>query len=223
MVCRRPNRLQKRILLLGLAALLAAVGGTARGSCGDEFARLQGVVSYSRSQLLEALRREITDAKVSSVTLVESGRHTVLKIGYVQNDDRELMKLISLGVRNDAFGEFQIGDIVGPKAVNWMSRLMEMTPKKSPMKFTGKFSPRELIEAQIEEAELGVVNRVTTSGAPDPLYWGAREIKDFQTSFDKLKVREACHRIYGTIELSQCGPLSFTIIPGTSEYHFEKP
>ncbi|CAN5668987.1 hypothetical protein BH10BDE1_BH10BDE1_16140 [soil metagenome] len=193
---RRSIRLQNRIVLLCLAAWLAVGSTSARAFCGDEFARLQVLVTDPRSQFLETLRREIADANVSSVTLVERAHETVLKIGYVQNDDRDLMKLISL---------------------------IEMTPKKSTMKFTRKFSPKELIEAQIEEAELGVVNRVTTSGAPDPLYWGAREIKDFQTSFDKLKVREACLRIYGTVELSQCGPLSFTILPGTSEYHFEKP
>jgi hypothetical protein len=183
-------------------SLFATAPVTHASDCGPkDFARLAGDTSQEKIRLLASLREKIATSKLSSISVREENGRTILGIGYIQNDDQALLRLMAAGLRNGFFDEVEWGSIVGPKALNWVERMQSLAGAKSTVKFSGKLNPKDLIETQIEEAEMSILNRVTSSGGPEPLYWGPKEVSDFQQAFEKLKVREACQRLYGTSRL----------------------
>lgn len=209
-----------RRVILGFFISLAVGSSAWADSCVDGFARF---ANPTRAKVIADMKSAVASAKMSTIQVKEADGRVILDIGYIQNDDREIVRLLPVGVANGAWDEVACGSVVGPKFTSYLVRIMASAKSGASVKFTGKISPKALIETQIEERAERITNQFTSSGSREPFYWGLQEVRDFRTSFDQLRITEACRVHYGTDRLDQCGPLLFEITPGIDKFVFRKP
>ncbi len=218
-----PTRMKMKALrsiFIGLGAIIA-FSSSARGDlCAVDFAKFANPL---RARIIADMKSAAESAKMSTIKVKEQEGRVILDIGYIQNDDREIVRLLPAGVHAEAWDEVACGSIVGPKFTTYLARMVSSVKSGSKVKFTGKLSPKELIEAQVEERAEGFTNPFTASGGREPLFWGPSDVANFRNSFEQLRVDQACRTLYGTSRIDQCGTLVFEITPGTGEFNFRKP
>ena len=209
-------------VLIAISAVAVSLVGS-RGiadTCADGFSSF---VFAARAKIVADMKSAAASAKMSTVKVRENEGRVVVDIGYIQNDDREIVRLLPVGVAEDAWDEVACGSIVGPKFTSYLARIASAAKSGSKVKFTGKLNPKDLFESQAEELEMGIRTPRTSSGSREPFYWGREEIREFRSSFEQLRVVEACRMHYGSERLETCGPLVFEITPGTDQFIFRKP
>ena len=206
-VNRRFKRLPQNCWMFLFSGLLTIWSSSAWPSpCAEEFGKIsparsespiQRMYTHIHSQWDQTLRHE--------VVLRADGAH--IAIGSLTLEDPVFITLFAKAVRSGEVATIDGGRVIGPKALNFILHITAMAPPGRKMKFTGSVSPMAL--HQTKDSQIAAMKKTTVS---DPAsIWTAAEIEKFENSLRKMKIEDACLKLWKTRDLRQCRNMKFEL------------
>lgn len=175
-------------------------------SCAEDFAKLSRPTTLKYSEKMYAHIHSQWDETVRHEVVIRvDGAH--VGIGSLTIEDPTFILLLAKAVRSGEVAIIEGGRVIGPKALNFITHITSMAPPGRNMKFTGSVSPMALHQAkesQIAASKAGV--------SSDPASrWTEADVEKFEASVFKMKILEACQRLWKTSDLRQCRNMKFEL------------
>jgi hypothetical protein len=176
----------------------ASEGAKPKGDeCHDRFAAL---LKHVAEQDPAALQHKVA---------VINGRAFV-KIGQINRDEQRFMKLLLAAIKRGDVAEIDAGSIDGPKVLNVLAGISSRARKDKPVTITGRLEMADLIDTMKSERIMAENPETFGDASKNPAFqWSLADTSDFFTAAHKLKIPEACRKLFRQTNLSACGRMEF--------------
>lgn len=136
-----------------------------------------------------------------------------VRIGEITAEHPEFLTALADAVSKGKIAEIHVGNIVGPKVLNWIVRHMDAVPEGHVMRMTGYFTVSDLVEAKA--LQIANTEKLIAAGKAHlnlPGYsWSQANLQQFGEAIERLDLKKVCLKIWKTNDLAKCGKLHFDL------------
>jgi hypothetical protein len=191
-----------------LAALLFSPSG--RAECAETFRKLklpEGLAALER----ETRTLAASDRPALHELSVKDGRGYV-RIGILLQSDISYAQALAAAVREGSVAEINAGNVVGAKVLPMLARIASHGPKGGSLVVHGKVSPKAILET---------VEMFKNEAPGSPEFISEGNLRLLLGSMEKLRMLDACKRIWKVSRLELCGPMQFRLDSAKGEPQWE--
>lgn len=186
--------------------------------CPQDFAGLVKTRFGRIPPVLKDLEKAIQDQNLAqqdqnlwhAMTIIDGKAY--VEVGYMSSKDPVFLNRLADAVRAGAVAKIDVGFIVGPKVLNWITRIADLAPQNHSMGVTGYFKMSHLIHKRDVQMLDEKLARGEGREIHAALSWDQTQRDRFERSIKRLGLEKACKILWKTDDLKKCHNLRFHLM-----------